>query len=94
MLGQPDMRYMWHEASPYFDTPVALYGYDYANRDYASRDYTNRRFGMEFASRFSMWTGVLRNGGERHNVRRHAENGKNKNGGIPTFFHARYNKTN
>jgi len=39
-------------------------------------------------------TGVLRNGGERHNVRRHAENGKNKNGGIPTFFHARYNKTN
>lgn len=39
-------------------------------------------------------TGVLRNGGERHNVRRHAENGKNKNGGIPTFFHVRYNKTN
>ena len=39
-------------------------------------------------------TGVLRNGGERHNVRRHTENGKNKNGGIPTFFHARYNKTN
>ena len=22
------------------------------------------------------------------------KNGKNKNGGIPTFFHARYNKTN
>lgn len=39
-------------------------------------------------------TGVLRNGGERHNVRRHAEDGKNKNGGIPPFFHARYNKTN
>ena len=33
--------WVWHEASPYFDTPVALYGYDYANRDYASRDYTN-----------------------------------------------------
>ena len=33
--------WVWHEASPYFDTPVALYGYDYANRDYTSRDYTN-----------------------------------------------------
>ena len=84
---------MWHEASPYFDTPVALYGYDYTNRDYTSRDYTNRRFGMEFASRFRA-DGVLRNDAARHNVRRHAENGKNKNGGIPTFFHARYNKTN
>ena len=58
MLGQPDMRYMWHEASPYFDTPVALYSYDYANRDYTSRDYTNRRFGMEFASRFRADGGV------------------------------------
>ena len=50
--------WVWHEASPYFDTPVALYGYDYANRDYASRDYTNRRFGMEFASRFRADGGV------------------------------------
>ena len=51
--GQPDMRYMWHEASPYFDTPVALYSYDYTNRDY-----TDRRFGMEFASRFRADGGV------------------------------------
>ena len=38
--------------------------------------------------------GALRNDAAHHNVRRHAENGKNKNGGIPTFFHALYNKTN
>lgn len=50
--------WVWHEASPYFDTPVALYSYDYTNRDYTSRDYTNRRFGMEFASRFRADGGV------------------------------------
>ena len=39
-------------------------------------------------------TGVLRNGGERHNVRRHAENGKNKNGPVPVCSSTRTESKN
>lgn len=80
--------WVWHEASPYFDTPVAML-------IVIMQVAIIQTDALAWSSLHVFGrTGVLRNGGERHNVRRHAENGKNKNGGIPTFFHARYNKTN